>query len=84
MAQACELAAALVVQIADMDITVGFLMQIDKLVQLIESPIFIHVRLQLLEPAIYPFLIKSLYGWVFVYISVDSWFCYNRVRHSLI
>lgn len=26
---------------ADVDITVGFLMQIDKLVQLIESPIFI-------------------------------------------
>jgi len=62
MAQAYELAAALVLQIADMDITVGFLMQIDKLVQLIESPIFIHLRLQLLEPSRYPFLIKSLYG----------------------
>ena len=31
-------------------VTVGFLMQIDKLVQLIESPIFIHLRLQMLEP----------------------------------
>ena len=31
-------------------------------VQLIESPIFIHLRLQLLEPKNYPFLVKSLYG----------------------
>ena len=30
--------------------------------QLIESPIFIHLRLQLLEPSRYPFLIKALYG----------------------
>jgi vacuole morphology and inheritance protein 14 len=39
-------------------------MQIDKLVQLLESPIFIHLRLELLEPANpqHPALLKSLYG----------------------
>jgi len=47
---------------AEIEVSVGFLMQIDKLVQLIESPIFIHLRLQLLEPLRYPFLLKSLYG----------------------
>src|SRR5262249_4000349 len=41
---------------------IGSLMQIDKLVQLIESPIFIHLRLQLLEPQRFPFLLKALYG----------------------
>ena len=62
LAQAYELASALVFQIADIEVTVGFLMQIDKLVQLLESPIFIHLRLQLLEADRYPFLLKSLYG----------------------
>jgi len=62
LAQAYELASALVFQIADIEVTVGFLQQIDKLVQLIESPIFIHLRLQLLEPSRHPFLLKSLYG----------------------
>jgi len=42
--------------------TVNFLLEIDKLVQLLESPIFTYLRLQLLEPEKYPFLFKSLYG----------------------
>lgn len=62
LSQSYELASALILQIAEIEPTVGFLMQIDKLVQLIESPIFIHLRLQLLEPKRYPFLFKSLYG----------------------
>ena len=39
-------------------------MQIDKLVQLLESPIFIQLRLQLLEGDAHyqPALLKSLYG----------------------
>lgn len=39
-------------------------MQIDKLVQLLESPIFIHMRLQLLEiqEDYHTDLVKSLYG----------------------
>ncbi|KAH8984270.1 ARM repeat-containing protein [Lactarius akahatsu] len=35
---------------------------IDKLVQLIESPVFTYIRLQLLEPDRYPYLFKCLYG----------------------
>ncbi|EGG10056.1 uncharacterized protein MELLADRAFT_47164 [Melampsora larici-populina 98AG31] len=46
----------------DMEITVGLLIQVDKLVQLLESPIFTSLRLQLLEPDKYPFLYKALYG----------------------
>ena len=41
---------------------IAFLVQIDKLVQLFESPILTHVRLQLLEPEAHPFLLKALWG----------------------
>ena len=62
LAQAYEHASDLVLQFGEMEMSVPFLMQIDKLVQLIESPIFTHVRLQLLEPEQHPSLIKALWG----------------------
>lgn len=37
-------------------------MEVDKLVQLIESPIFTYLRLQLLDVENNPYLIKALYG----------------------
>ena len=49
LAQAYDLAASLITHFALVDVTVGFLMQADKLVQLLESPIFLQLRLQLLE-----------------------------------
>lgn len=61
-AQAYEHASELVCQFAEIEISVPFLMQIDKLVQLIESPVFTHVRLQLLEPDRHPYLLKSVWG----------------------
>ena len=62
MAQAYDLASELVKKFAQVEITVGFLIQIDKLVQLIESPVFTHVRLHLLEPELHPFLLKTMWG----------------------
>jgi vacuole morphology and inheritance protein 14 len=64
LAQAYDLSACLILKFAEVDVTVGFLMQIDKLVQLLESPIFIHLRLQLLEVEsnMHEDLLKSLYG----------------------
>lgn len=62
---------------AELEMTVNMLIQIDKLVQLLESPvftckalrdvkrcvlIFTDLRLQLLEPEKYPHLYKCLYG----------------------
>lgn len=55
-------ASNVVFKFADFEITVNTLMEIDKLVQLLESPIFLHLRLQLLEPEKYPYLFKTLYG----------------------
>ena len=49
LAQVYDLSSCLIQKFAQVDVTVGFLMQIDKLVQLLESPIFINLRLQLLE-----------------------------------
>ncbi|KAI9207645.1 putative vacuole-associated enzyme activator complex component [Polychytrium aggregatum] len=62
LAQAYEHAANLLQVFAELEITVNFLIQIDKLVQLIESPVFTYLRLQLLEPDRYPHLFKCLYG----------------------
>jgi vacuole morphology and inheritance protein 14 len=66
LTQTYRLSSELILRIAAVDMTVSHLMQVDKLIQLLESPIFIHLRLQLLEeptaggPTL-P-LLKSLYG----------------------
>lgn len=62
LAQAYEHASNLLSIFSELEITVPFLIQIDKLVQLLESPIFMTLRLQLLEPERYPHLLKTLYG----------------------
>ncbi|PCH40841.1 ARM repeat-containing protein [Wolfiporia cocos MD-104 SS10] len=62
LAQAYEHASNLLYIFADLEITVQLLVQIDKLVQLIESPVFTYLRLQLLEPDKHPHLFKCLYG----------------------
>lgn len=65
LAQAFDLSFALVKRFSVMeDVSVGFLMQVDKLVQLLESPIFMHLRLQLLdvEAPYHAPLLKSIYG----------------------
>ncbi|KAI0431251.1 vacuolar protein 14 C-terminal Fig4p binding-domain-containing protein [Xylaria sp. FL1042] len=62
LAQAYEAAYNLLQIFAELEMTVNILIQIDKLVQLIESPVFTYLRLQLLEPEKYPYLYKCLYG----------------------
>ena len=65
LAQAYDLSFALVKRFSQMeDVSVGFLMQIDKLVYLLESPIFVHLRLKLLdvESTSHAQLLKSIYG----------------------
>ncbi|QDS71893.1 hypothetical protein FKW77_010214 [Venturia effusa] len=62
LAQAYEQAYHLLQIFAELEMTVNTLIQIDKLVQLLESPVFTYLRLQLLEPERYPHLYKCLYG----------------------
>ncbi|CAL1588150.1 unnamed protein product [Knipowitschia caucasica] len=52
----------LIQKFGDLEVTVDFLMEVDKLVQLIESPIYTYLRLQLLDVENNPYLIKALYG----------------------
>lgn len=74
LAQAYDLSSFLILKFAEVDVTVGFLMQIDKLVQLLESPIFIRLRLQLLEVNTknHVDLLKSLYGLLMLLPQVIS------------
>ncbi|KAH8926722.1 ARM repeat-containing protein [Atractiella rhizophila] len=62
LAQAYEHAANLLQTFGDLEVTVNMLIQIDKFVSLLESPVFTALRLQLLEPEKYPYLFKALYG----------------------
>lgn len=62
LAQQYEQAYSLLQIFADLEMTVNMLIQIDKLVQLLESPVFTYLRIQLLEPEKYPYLYKCLYG----------------------
>ncbi|KAK4981048.1 hypothetical protein LTR66_010227 [Elasticomyces elasticus] len=62
LAQAYDQAYSLLQIFAELEMTVNMLIQIDKLVQLLESPVFTYLRLQLLEPEKFPHLYKCLYG----------------------
>ncbi|EME42650.1 hypothetical protein DOTSEDRAFT_81461 [Dothistroma septosporum NZE10] len=62
LAQAYEQAYNLLQIFCDIEMTVNILIQIDKLVQLLESPVFTYLRMQLLEPERHPNLYKCLYG----------------------
>lgn len=82
LSQAYELASELVTKFADIDVTLGFLMQLDKLVHLLESPIFIHLRLQLLQPehAAHAHLLRSLYGLLMLLPQSNA---FNTLRNRL-
>lgn len=57
-----ELAYSVLQAYVNYELTLNDLVQLDVLVQLLESPVFTRLRLQLLEQQRYPFLHKSLYG----------------------
>ncbi|KAI7852200.1 vacuolar protein 14 C-terminal Fig4p binding-domain-containing protein [Circinella umbellata] len=79
IAQAYELASNMLQVFAELDITVNMLIQLDQLVQLLESPAFTYLRLQLLEPDRYPYLFKCLYG-IFMLLPQSSAFSTLRSR----
>ena len=62
LAQTHKQSADLVLQISQFEITVNLLTEIDKLIQLLESPIFAHLRLQLLDSSQHPYLVRALYS----------------------
>ena len=52
----------LLFKFSNLEMTVAFLVEVDKLIQLLESPVFTYLRLQLLDPQRYAYLVKALYG----------------------
>ena len=62
LAQVYDHACDLLSKFSELEVTVGFLVEVDRLIQLLESPIFTYLRLQLLEPQRHAYLIKALYG----------------------
>ncbi|XP_020220630.1 protein VAC14 homolog isoform X2 [Cajanus cajan] len=62
LAQTYQHASAVIQSLVEEDINVKFLVQLDKLIRLLETPIFAYLRLQLLEPGRYTWLFKALYG----------------------
>ncbi|GAA6061106.1 hypothetical protein JCM10212_006137 [Sporobolomyces blumeae] len=83
LAQAYEQACALLQIFAELEVTVPLLIQIDKLVQLLESPVFTSLRLQLLEPEKHPYLLKALYG-LLMLLPQSSAFATLRNRLSAV
>lgn len=57
-----ELSYLIIKSLADLEVTFQLLTQLDVLVQLLESHIFLKLRLQLLEPDKHPYLYKTLIG----------------------
>ncbi|KAL6543856.1 PtdIns(3,5)P(2) sythesis regulation factor [Orobanche gracilis] len=62
LAQTYEHAGSVIQSLIEEDINVKFLVQLDKLIHLLETPTFVYLRLQLLEPGRYIWLLKALYG----------------------
>jgi len=79
LAQAYSIANRLISKFSQLDVSVGFLMQLDKLVQLLESPVFVHLRLQLLdvESPHHTALLKSCYGLLMLLPQSDSFKIWN-------
>ena len=69
--------------LASEEISLTMVLQADKLVQMLESPVFIHVRLQLLNagsPQLVP-LLQSLYGLMMILPQSNS-YCLLQNRLS--
>lgn len=73
-------ACDLLMVFGQLEVNVDFLIQIDKLVQLIESPIFTSLRLQLLDTQHNYFLLKSLYGLLMLLPQSDA---FTTLRNRL-
>ena len=75
LSQAYDIAALLIHKFAELEVTVGFLIQLDKLIQLIESPVFLQLRLQLLDANSYQHmhLLQSLYGLLMILPQSQSY-----------
>ena len=78
-----ELAYLIIKSFSELEVSFQLLTQLDILVQLLESPIFLKLRLQLLEPEKHPYLYKTLYGLLMI-LPQSSTFTTLKNRISLV
>ncbi|XP_037085978.1 protein VAC14 homolog [Pollicipes pollicipes] len=71
---------AVVKCLGSIEVTVDYLTELDRLVQLLETPIFTYLRLQLLEPWTYPELVDTLYGMLMTLPQTEA---FNMLRRRL-
>ncbi|VFQ69810.1 unnamed protein product [Cuscuta campestris] len=80
LAQAYQHASSVIRSLVEEDINVKFLVQLDKLIHLLETPAFAYLRLQLLEPGRYIWLLKALYGLLMLLPQQSAAFKILRTR----
>ncbi|XP_076885337.1 protein VAC14 homolog [Bidens hawaiensis] len=80
LAQAYEHTSSVIQSLTEEDINVRFLVQLDKLIHLLETPTFAYLRLQLLEPGRYIWLLKALYGLLMLLPQQSASFKILRTR----
>ncbi|KAL0540425.1 hypothetical protein IC582_024662 [Cucumis melo] len=80
LAQSYQHASVVIQSLVEEDINVKFLVQLDKLIRLLETPVFAYLRLQLLEPGRYMWLLKALYGLLMLLPQQSAAFKILRTR----
>ncbi|XXG40893.1 hypothetical protein AAC387_Pa01g1493 [Persea americana] len=80
LAQAYQHANSIVHSLVEEEKNVRFFIQLDKLIHLLETPVFAYLRLQLLEPGNYIWLLKSLYGLLMLLPQQSAAFKILRTR----
>nr|AAN05340.1 Unknown protein [Oryza sativa Japonica Group] len=80
LAQAYNHAISVIQSLGEEDINVKFLVQLDKLIRLLETPVFAYLRLQLLEPGKHTWLLKTLYGLLMLLPQQSAAFKILRTR----
>ncbi|XP_014285710.1 protein VAC14 homolog isoform X1 [Halyomorpha halys] len=72
--------ANLITTLSNYEVNVEFLAEVDRLVQLLESPIFIYLRLQLLQTPENYYLIRAMYGLLMLLPQSEA---FHVLRHRL-
>ncbi|KAL8112300.1 hypothetical protein AgCh_019849 [Apium graveolens] len=80
LSQTYQHATSVIQSLVEEDINVKFLVQLDKLINLMETPTFAFLRLQLLEPGKHIWLLKSLYGLLMLLPQQSAAFKILRTR----
>ncbi|KAE8690888.1 Protein VAC14-like protein [Hibiscus syriacus] len=80
LAQTYQHASSVIQSLVEEDINAKFLVQLDKLIRLLETPVFTYLRLQLLEPGRYTSLLEALYGLLMLLPQQSAAFKILRTR----